>query len=34
MTDNPSAYRIDVTNDAGAPIYSLAAAGTQPDEDE
>ena len=29
MTDNPNAFRIDVTNDAGAPIYSLAAAGTQ-----
>lgn len=34
LTDNPDAFRIDVSNDAGAPIYSLAVAGAQPEKDE
>jgi biopolymer transport protein ExbD len=34
MTDDPKAYRIDVSSDAGQPIYSLSPAGRQPDENE
>jgi biopolymer transport protein ExbD len=34
MADTPDAFRIDVSNDNGAPIYSLAVAGKSPEEDE
>jgi biopolymer transport protein ExbD len=34
MADTPDAFRIDVSNDNGAPIYSLAVSGKPPAEDE
>ena len=34
LADAPDAFRIDVSNDNGAPIYSLAVAGKNPEEDE
>ena len=34
VADTPDAFRIDVSNDNGAPIYSLAVSGKPPEEDE